>query len=134
MDKKKKRSVSPKKKAAGQATEHFLQSCRDAEEAYVWLRAGVELALSFGEDWLQPIQGRLAALFPHLSVAQLDAIEAACQEVKQYSESWLQKEAGKHSEEVYDTAWHQTMCAHFPWLDERNLARLFSQGVYYARK
>ncbi|GEM_PF-5709678 len=115
-------------------TRAFLQEAEDLNEAHRWLGAGLRLALSFGEDWLQPIQGRLAVLFPQLSVAQLETISEVCQEVKQFSESWLQKEAGKHSEEVYAQAWRAAMMTYFPWLSEQELGHLFSQGVYYARK
>jgi hypothetical protein len=44
------------------------------------LNAGLDFAMAFGEDWLQPIQTRLAAHFPSLSRAELDTYNATCRE------------------------------------------------------
>lgn len=39
------------------------------------LNAGLDLAMEFGPSWMQPIQGRLASRYPHLSTTELDAYE-----------------------------------------------------------
>ncbi len=45
------------------------------------LNVGLDLALEWGMNWLQPIQERLAARFPPLTPAQLDSYDQLCREV-----------------------------------------------------
>ena len=42
------------------------------------LNAGLELAMEFGQDWLKPIQSRLALEHPQLSAAEPDEADALC--------------------------------------------------------
>ena len=43
------------------------------------LNVGLNIAMEWGEDWLQPIQERLRAQFPKLDVATLDECNEICQ-------------------------------------------------------
>jgi hypothetical protein len=100
------------------------------------LNAGLDLAMAWGQHWLQPIQGRLAQAFPALDTAQLDAYDRACREAMRFGHGqvpvrWAEA-AG--DEAAAERAFAAAMRARYPWVSADNLGRLFSQGCYYAWK
>ncbi len=100
------------------------------------LNVALELAMTFGEDWLKPVQARLSNRYPDLSREQLDQYDAECREVmtlgqEQAPTCW--QEAGvrrNHGLKLFRTA----VRARFPWVNNENLTHPFSQGCYYAWK
>ena len=98
------------------------------------LNQGLNLAMEWGSDWLQPIQERLAQRQPALSAAERDAINAICQAAMRFGHQTvyaLAEAAGPNARrEDFAAALH----ARYPWVDADNQARLFSQGMYYAWK
>ena len=95
---------------------------------------GLNLAMEWGEDWLQPIQRRLHQRFASLTDAELDEANAICQEAMRFGHSTVY-ELAEHSGK--DTKYEQfvpIMTARFQWVNTDNLSRLFSQGMYYAWK
>ncbi len=101
----------------------------------------LKMASEFGEDFLQPIQARLAILFPDMMNEQLDLYN---------------KKSGKARDEAYKFVYHQMsdlaaksetiskswsfaqfevhMKAKYPLINEENLSHLYSQGCYFAYK
>jgi hypothetical protein len=100
------------------------------------LNAGLDLAMAFGEDWLQPIQTRLAARFPSLSRAELDTYNATCREAMFFGhEQVVMKIPEAHKDRsVHFQLFRAAVLARFPWITAKNLSRLFSQGYYYSMK
>jgi hypothetical protein len=100
------------------------------------LNEGLDLAMAFGENWLRPIQSRLAARFPQLEKAELDAYDAACRKAMKFGH---EQAAGTTTEAGGDQSEHfrlfeAAVLAKYAWVTPENLSRLFSQGCYYARK
>jgi hypothetical protein len=100
------------------------------------LDAGLGLAMEWGDEWLRPIHERLARVHPELGPRELDAYDRAC------------RAAMKYGNERAASCWHaangdqaeayrlfvEAVAAKYSWISEANLARLFSQGSYYAWK
>ncbi|MGE0322007.1 MAG: hypothetical protein AB7K71_04555 [Polyangiaceae bacterium] len=109
-----------------------LNTPTDPELANLALR----LALEWGENWLEPIQERLAQIRPDLTPRELDGCQA---HAKRVFERALRvgrealKRDGLEGSAAADEARHALLEA-FPWLDEANLSRLVSQSLYYALK
>jgi hypothetical protein len=100
------------------------------------LNAGLDLSMAWGPDWLQPIQSRLAALYPALGEAELDAYEAACREAMswghaQVPDAW---HAAGHDQAEANRLFEQAARERYPWISDKNVSHLFSQGTYYAWK
>ncbi len=100
------------------------------------LNVALELAMTFGEDWLKPVQPRLSNRYPDLSRKELDQYDAQCREVmelgqQQAPDCW-RKAGVKRNDglKLFRAAVH----ARFPWVSNENLTHLYSQGCYYAWK
>ena len=101
------------------------------------LNEGLHLAMAWGEDWLKPIQPRLAKLHSELSIEELEQYNTVCQEAmffgweqaKQYTAIAMAEEH-KRNLEMFSSQIRQR----YPWTNDDNLSRLFSQGIYYALK
>jgi hypothetical protein len=88
------------------------------------LNDGLALAMDWGEDWLAPIQNRLARQHPRLSRGELDQLNAACQEAMRFAQETIHAMVRERGTNVLAD----------PWATAENTARLFSQGMYYAWK
>jgi hypothetical protein len=89
----------------------------------------LDLALEWGQHFMQPTQPRLAKLHPELSAQQLDDYDAAARSVMKLAFDHV---AGSPSCERSQLA--GIVRGQFPWVSDANLARLHSQGQYYAMK
>src|SRR4051812_9850597 len=100
------------------------------------LNAGLDLAMAFGVNWLQPIQIRLAKRFPEFTSAQLDRYDEICRKAMQFGHEQVipcWRESSSNQKAAFDL-FRKTLRARFPWISDANLERLFSQGCYYAWK
>lgn len=100
------------------------------------LNVGLDLAMEFGENWLRPIQQRLAVAFETLTPAELDAYDSICREVMAFCEQQVRarwKEAAGNEAEARRLFKIAVLDRH-PWVADEHLSRLFSQGRYYAWK
>jgi hypothetical protein len=100
------------------------------------LNVGLDLAMEFGSNWLQPIQSRLAGRYPRLTTDELDAYEAACRTAM----IWAQRRVPEHwnavggdEKEAFRRFKPHVLTVH-PWISGKNLKRLWTQGRYYAFK
>lgn len=105
------------------------------------LNVGLSLALEWGENWLRPIQERLARLYPNLRSDQLDECNSTCQSVMKLSNklilssTTLQLSMAKgEGLQTGQKEWEMAILKSYPWINKENLGQLFSQGMYYAMK
>ena len=89
----------------------------------------LHLAMEWGPDWLKPTQSRLKALHPELSDAELDEYDAIARAVMKLGFDYVYA-----SPECERQAVAAIVRGRFPWVSDQNIARLHSQGVYYAMK
>ncbi|MEJ6982231.1 hypothetical protein WG906_17330 [Pedobacter sp. P351] len=94
-----------------------------------------------GQDWLKPIQLRLAAKVDSLSSSDLDEYNNLSQEVLKVGFGFISttlKDVCDRRETIKETdlksALINEMSSKFPWLSNDNLKRILSQGLYYAWK
>jgi hypothetical protein len=100
------------------------------------LNQGLALALEWGQSWLEPIQKRLGRIYPHLTTEELDSYNKLCKEVADYGNDLiyeLDEDPFKNNEKCFHL-WKTAMLDKYPWINEENLSRSFSQSCYYAMK
>jgi hypothetical protein len=95
------------------------------------LNEGLHLAMEWGEDWLKPIQERLTARHPALSNRELDEINAICQDAMRFGHGVVYDLTSKSGMKTKPEDFESEMIARYPWVNSKNLSRLFSQGMYY---
>jgi hypothetical protein len=100
------------------------------QETKLWNEA-VSLSLEWGEWWLKPINSRLRALHPELSDDDAEDLNKMAKYVQNACFALFQREFDGQMKLVEAQS---QMKSAFPWLEEPNLNRLQSQGMYYARK
>lgn len=98
------------------------------------LNIGLDLAMAWGEFWLQPIQGRLSATCPQLSPQQLDDYNTVCHDAMVYGQRLVYTLVERAGPDISTEGWRRDVLARFPWVNEENLTRMFSQGMYYTMK
>ncbi|GAB4578346.1 MAG: hypothetical protein Fur0022_10810 [Anaerolineales bacterium] len=98
------------------------------------LNTGLSLAMEWGEDWLKPIQSRLAKQFPTLTPKELDEVNAICQKAMRFGHQLVLTLAKQYGQESYQGMWETEFLRVCPWVNRENLGRLYSQGMYYAMK
>ncbi len=103
---------------------------QNKKEAAIWNDA-VLLSLEWGEWWLKPINSRIQARHRNISDDEAETLNDMAKEVQDFCFDLFQQEFDKKI--TLDEA-QRLMIKKYPWLVERNLVRLQSQGMYYARK
>lgn len=105
------------------------------------LNLSLDLALAWGSNWAQPIQSRLAAKVDTLSSSDLNEYNNSSQEVLnvgfQFISSRLEGVCDAREtikEKVLKTVFVEYMVSRYPWINEENLKKIFSQALYYAWK
>ncbi len=98
------------------------------------LNIALDLALEWGEDWLEPVQSRLTKHYPQLSAEELDIYNDTVQKVMRFGWEAIEgldfMNASKAAFEQFKGKVLQT----YPWITEKNLSHMFSQSCYYALK
>ena len=85
--------------------------------------------MEWGADWLKPTQPRLKVLFPALSENQLNDYDAAARAAMTFGHEYVYDRPDCEYEQCAIA-----VRARFPWVSDENLSRVYSQGMYYARK
>jgi hypothetical protein len=98
------------------------------------LNVGLDLALEWGKDWLEPIQQRLAKKYPRLTEEELDGYNAVCRQAMDFSHSSVGDLADTRGLDVPYEEFVKLIRARLPWISDKNLSRAYSQGMYYIRK
>ena len=96
------------------------------------LNQGLDRALEWGENFGKPIGPRLAALYPELSVEQLEHCEMLCQEVKYFAFQVLYQLYEQGHKDPSASQYDRPVLEKYPWVSSENLSRLLTQGRYYA--
>ena len=107
------------------------------------LNISLDLAMEWGENWLKPIHSRLKKLYPNLSLSERNSYNKIAQESMKFGHS-LAKDYIKvyynHPnktiavENDLKSNFESKMKIKYPWINDSNLSRVFSQGCYYAMK
>lgn len=99
------------------------------------LNRALMMAQDWGDDWLEPIQERLGKEYPHLTQENLNRLNAVAQEAMKYGHELVYSMAEKQDRaDISQSNWKTAFSARYPWVNAENLAKLFSTGMYYARK
>lgn len=95
------------------------------------LNKALELATEWGENYQKPIHDRLRVFYPALADKEIDKLTKQVREAEYYIYKLAEWElAGKITEADIRPKAHER----YPWLSDRNVARLSSIGMYYARR
>lgn len=100
------------------------------------LNMSLELTLEWGEHWLAPIQERIMLKLPSLSLNQADFLDLFSKKVQKDINLFIKQTLEKKrigSEQLKEIVLSY-INEKYSWINERNSARLFSQGCYYAWK
>lgn len=93
----------------------------------------LDLAQEWGPQWMKPIQERLRNVYPTMSEAELNHLDAIARAAMDAGHGYSMAE--KHGRKNVDRAqWQSEYAAHYSWVDEKNLNHLYSTGMYYAMK
>jgi hypothetical protein len=98
------------------------------------LNEGLGLAMNWGDSWLSPINARLQELHPHLGADEIEACNAACQGAMRLAFETVHTSMGGESKSLSVDALAPIVRARYPWVSDENVARLLTQGTYYAAK
>jgi hypothetical protein len=90
--------------------------------------------MEWGADWLTPIQDRLSTIYSGLSAAELIEINAVCQTAMKFGHDTVCSLAWKSGLGTKFEDFEPIMKSQYPWVNAKNMSRLFSQGMYYAMK
>ena len=119
--------------------ERILESLRTAIQPEMSsrervLNVGLRLAMEFGENWLQPIQGRLSNRYPDLSADELAEYNRICQEAMRFGHDYVIRFAEENDSGPSFSEFKAAIYSKYPWVSRAKLSRLRSQGHYYAWK
>lgn len=89
--------------------------------------------MEWGQNWLQPIQSRLAEKYPGLGRDELDEYNATCKKAMEFGHHLVYSMAEK-GKDVNHTEWEVELLRSYPWVRSENRAHLFSQGMHCAWK
>ena len=101
------------------------------------LNEGLSLAMEWGEQWLCPIQERLATAHPELSREELDRYDELCRAAMHHAHALVAKcwrSADTRDEQLVFARFAELLGKTYPWISPENVSRAWSQGMYYAWK
>lgn len=94
----------------------------------------LHLAQEWGIDWLSPIQERLEQDFPDLDSRNLDYLNELAREAMHYGYDLFRDLSEPKVGERLEAEWRTKCLSKYGWIDDNNLERLFSTGMYYSLK
>lgn len=100
----------------------------------ILLNAALDLAQAWGEDWHKPTQARMQTAHPQLSASALDRLDDIARAAMRHGHALVCSMVESHGGNISESQWRQGVLERYPWIDRRNLDRLFSIGRYYAWK
>ncbi len=105
------------------------------------LNAGLHLALEFGPDLNQPVNGRLNQKFTTISDQDLSKINVLCYQIRDEGHQFIYKtlEALANKRQTisaFELEFQLSayLLSKYLWINADNMARIQSQGCYYAYK
>lgn len=105
------------------------------------LNDGLEFAMEFGKNWLQPIQERLLKKYPNLESKNLDLCNEHSKSVLKLGNDFvykfldnLDRENQSITQNELKEKLNNTILEKYPWVNNKNINQLFFQSCYYAFK
>lgn len=98
------------------------------------LNEGLYLVMEFGKNWLQSIQERLGKRYPKLNTSKLDQYNRICQSAMKLGHDSMFKLAEKNGFEANIKELTKIVREKYPWVTDKNISKLYSQGMYYSMK
>lgn len=98
------------------------------------LNEGLDLAMEFSKNWLQPIQERLKVRYSYLSKIELETLNDECISAMRFGHKIIYdliKINGKNFDQKKAI---NEIKNKYHWINDKNLDHLISQGIYYAFK
>jgi hypothetical protein len=95
---------------------------------------GLGLAMDWGDEWLSPIQARLGQRYPALAAPELDQINEECQAAMRLGHETVYAFVRDGTPAPSPQSLEPILRAAYPWVDDDNVRRLFTQSLYYATK
>lgn len=91
----------------------------------------IELSLEWGMNFGKPIRERLLFSYPDLKEEMIERLQAESKEIQTFAFNlyWIEADG-----EITLVEARNRILGKYPLLDDDNLSRLESQGMYYARK
>ena len=107
---------------------------------YDILNIGLDFAMEFGKNWLQPIQSRLHNKINYLSDEDLNKYNTICKNVLDEGVKLLYKLCDDidpkfpvKNDDLFNQ-WKVIIHEKYPWINLKNLNHLYSQANYYSWK
>lgn len=102
------------------------------------LNEGLNIAMEFGENWLNPIQERLSKKYPKLDEEDLDYLNIYCREAMFEGHQFIPQILDDANKPILSDQLSELFSDFirnkYNWINKENINRLFSQGCYYAWK
>ncbi len=101
------------------------------------LNYGLRLSMDFGDNWLKPINSRLAEKYPELSKSEALNCDKLCKKINNEAHNFVKQNPVKTENTIGfidPDGFNSFMLDKFSWIDSENLSKLYSQSCYYARK
>jgi hypothetical protein len=105
------------------------------------LNEGMQIAMEFGENWLQPIGQRLKSEFDHISDSEAIEYDNLCRNARDEAHNFMLEALGKLADEhrtimnqEFKLQFDSYINNYFDWMNKANIKKLYSQGMYYAYK
>lgn len=105
------------------------------------LNSGLNYALDFGKNWLQPIQQRLKNKYKFLTEENLNEYDLLCREAMNYGHEFIYQTLQKLCDDnmtineiELNRNFRDAIFNKYLWINKSNLSKMFSQGCYYAWK
>lgn len=98
------------------------------------LNDGLGYAMEFGSNWLQPIQSRLVKLYPELSETEIENYNSKCKTAMTTGHNQVYALAEQSGKDASFDIFAANYTKSYPWVNDKNLKHIFSQGMYYAWK
>ena len=99
------------------------------------LNVGLNLAMEWGENWLQPIQDRLRKRYSDLTCKELDLCNAQCQAAMEFGHNLVAECLKPNRDDpTIRSEYERRMREAYPWISDDNLSHNFSQAMYYTMK
>ncbi len=111
--------------------DRFLKPNPQAREDEI-VNAAMMLSLEWGEHFHKPIQDRLLKQFPDLPRERADELDQFCRAVQSFAFGLYYEQIANGNDSGAGV--QSKIKKRYPFLDQANLNRLETQGLYYAHK
>ena len=94
------------------------------------LNRALALSLSPDSSWPSQVEKLLKENYPLCNNAKISQCSAASQAVKEYAAALLSDPVSGGSEAISKEQWQSTLLSKYPWINGKNISKLYSQTQY----